>query len=163
MIVPDDAFEFQSPIVMGKYGRICLDLAREDFHSLWFRTSEARDHYHVHLSHRENVINADRFMRIRTDDPDSKIPTPNGDLGLAGAHATQHGDPQMVVALRAGVRRQMDADLRAPEVAVVDGGLGALAVVPAGWASRPDVRHLLATGGTAAGIAPATDLSRRRD
>jgi len=49
---------------------------REDFHSLSVQDLlEARDHYHVHLSHRENVIGtAIGLYRIRTHDPDATDP-----------------------------------------------------------------------------------------
>ena len=49
---------------------------REDFHSLSVQDLlEARDHYHVHLSHRENVIGtAIGLYRIRSHDPDAKDP-----------------------------------------------------------------------------------------
>jgi hypothetical protein len=49
---------------------------REDFHSLSVQDLlEARDHYHVHLSHRENMIGtAIGLYRIRVADPDAKDP-----------------------------------------------------------------------------------------
>jgi hypothetical protein len=66
--------------------------AREDFHSLSVQDLlEARDHYHVHLSHRENVIGtAIGLYRIRTDDPDSKDPEAERRPGTGGARTLRN-------------------------------------------------------------------------
>ena len=59
---------------------------REDFHSLSVQDLlEARDHYHVHLSHRENVIGtAVGLYRIRVEDPDAKDPYKRRASGAGG-------------------------------------------------------------------------------
>jgi hypothetical protein len=57
---------------------------REDFHSLSVKDLlDARDHYHVHLSHKENVVaTAVGLYRIRTNDPEADDPNAAQKTGL---------------------------------------------------------------------------------
>jgi hypothetical protein len=64
---------------VGKFER------EPDFHSLSVKDLlEARDHYHVHLSHKEHVVGtAIGLYRIRKKDPDATDPATTGPTGAA--------------------------------------------------------------------------------